>query len=134
MTPLSAAVAAKPQMRMVTISFAVAFTPSRRLALVERDRRRDQAHVGERLREISHRGAALPVELLREEADVVGKAAEALEGRPRAIVLAGVRQVFDRPEAARREGVLRPVQAVLVGRGTIALHEAVAHERAADEL
>src|SRR6185503_12430966 len=111
-TAESAAVATKPQMRMVMISFAVWVIASRGLFLVEGDGRRDEAHVGERLREVAHRLVRGPFDLLAEEAYVVGIAAKPVEAALRALVLARVGEVFHRPEAARREGVLAAVDAV----------------------
>src|SRR5690349_11202289 len=132
MTPESAAVAAKPQIRMVMISAAVWVMASCRLSLVERDRRRDQAHVGEGLGEVAHGLAARPFDLLAEEPDVVRIAAQPLEAVARALALAGVGQVLDRPEAARREGILPSVHAIVGVLGPVALDEAVLHEGGSD--
>src|ERR1043166_7932548 len=135
MTPESAAVATKPQMRMVTISLAVAFTRSSGgLSLIERHGGGDEAHVRERLREVSHRRAGSRLELLAEESHVVGISREPLESALRPRFVARVGEVFHGPEAARSEGVLGAMDAVLEGLRPIALHEAVAHERAPDEL
>src|SRR3954469_2495843 len=99
-------------MRMAMISAAVAVMASRGGLAKERDGGRDEAHVGERLREISHRRPGRPFEFLAEEAHVVRVAGEALEPLSRPLVLAGIGEVFHRPEAARREGVLAAVHAV----------------------
>src|SRR5690348_11952845 len=111
-TAESAAVATKPQMRMMMISLPVWVIASRGLFLVERGRRRDEAHVGERLREVAHGLVRGPLDLLAEEAHVVRIAAEPVEAALRAIVLARVGEVFHRPEAAGREGVLAAMDAV----------------------
>src|SRR5947209_1080070 len=96
-TPESAAVAANPQMRIPMISLAVWVIGSRGPRLVERRRRRDEAHVGERLREVADRLLRGPLHLLGEEADIVRVAAEPLEAALRPFVLAGVGEVLDRP-------------------------------------
>src|SRR4051812_13112113 len=132
MTPESAAVAAKPQMRMVTISLAVWVMASRRLFLVQGGRRRDEAHVRERLGEIADGLLRGPFDLLREETHVVGVSAQPVESPLRTLVLAGVGEVLHRPEAARRERILAAVHAVIRGLRAIALDELVAHQRRAD--
>src|SRR4051812_37858206 len=114
-------------MRIVTISFAVSVMASGRLALVERDRRRDEAHVREGLGEVAHRLVRGPLDLLAEESHVVRVGAEPLEAALRPLVLARIGEILDGPEAARREGVLAPVHAVGGPLRTVALDELVLH-------
>src|SRR6185437_7664603 len=105
---------------------------SRGLLLVEGGRRGDEAHVREGLREIPHGLAASRADLLGEEADLVRETAEALEKRLRLLVVARVREVFRRPEVARRERVLGPGDAVVARVVGVTHDEAVAIERLRD--
>src|SRR6185312_16616421 len=98
-TAESAAVAAKPHTRMVTISAAVwvrGMVSSGGLALEERGGGGDEAHVGEGLREVADRLAGAGADLLGEEPDVVRVLAELLEELLRLVVVPGVGEVFRR--------------------------------------
>src|SRR5690348_5861172 len=127
MTAESAAVAAKPQMRMLAISAAVCVRAmaSGGLLLEECGGGGDEAHVGEGLREVAHGLAGARADLLGEEADVVRVLAELLEELLRLVVVAGVREVFGRPEIARRERVLRRGEAVVAGVVAVAVDQPV---------
>src|SRR6185369_15616044 len=74
------------------------------LAASERDRRVDEADVGERLREVAELLAGLGIDLLGEEAEVVGAREHRSDG---ALGLLGAaaaeREIFRRPEAADAE-------------------------------
>src|SRR5437764_1202868 len=113
-------------------------TPRSREAarLVDLVRRGDQADVAERLREVAELLAVRGVDLLREQAEVVGVAGELREQLLGPFDLAGLREAGDEPERADHEGPFltgQPVgvQALLVA---VAEHEPVLRQLARDRL
>src|SRR4051794_31491372 len=60
----------------------------------------DQTHMRERLGKVAESRAALNVDLLREQADIVGKGKDVLEGALRRGAVPPLRQVVHSPKAA----------------------------------
>src|SRR5215210_3473555 len=93
-------------------------------------RRENEREVAERLREVPHLPPARDVVLLREEAEVVGQADQALEQFFRLVDAAIARERVDEPEGARQELALVAGQAVVGLSGRVTRDEAVATELA----
>src|SRR5687768_9062726 len=70
----------------------------------DRERGVDQADMGEALREIAQRRAAVGIDLLAEQAEIAGVAEQVFEEPFGLIEIAAAREVVDRPEAADAEG------------------------------
>src|SRR4051812_8107439 len=79
---------------------------------LERERRADVGVVRERLRHVAERLAARRVELLGEQADVVGGRARAREGALGLVQPPLVRQALGEPEGAGQEGPLALVRGI----------------------
>src|SRR5499427_4781558 len=84
----------------------------RRLGLLQVQSGSDEADVAQGLGEVAQLRSADGIDLLGEEADVVGTAADPLEQRAGGIDVAPLRQVVDQPEAANDKGSLVAPQSV----------------------
>ena len=95
----------------------------------------DQADVAERLREVAELLAARGVDLLGEQAQIIGVTGQTVEQRRGALGLARLGKAGDEPEAADDERALLALEAVRVGAlcVSIAQHEAVLGQVALDQ-
>src|SRR5918995_3517588 len=87
--------------------------------------------MGERLWEVAEGLTGVRVDLLGEEADIVGVPQQAVEGVPRAADILAPCPAFDRPEAADAEGALAGRQAI-VHRGRVASDQGTTAELVVD--